>query len=97
MRANRMAYESLMRCFVANAHAGDERQTVGDTAKAASYRAKARKSFDLAYAAGEKIGLSDDKISRDLDYAQATELPHLISDQHYQMDTASTCKALGLM
>jgi hypothetical protein len=96
-RANRMAYDAAMKCFVANGYASDERRKAGDLAKSAAYGTKARASFDLAYAAGEKIGLSDDQISRDMDYAQETELPRFIRDQRYLLETAATCKALGLM
>ncbi len=94
---NRLAYDTAIRCFVADAYASDERRKVGDEVKADSYKAKSRESFDLAYTAGDKIGLTDKQVGRDLDFAQQTELPRLIRDQHYLLDTASTCKALGLM
>jgi hypothetical protein len=96
-RANRLAYDSTLKCFVADGYASDERRKAGDAVKSAAYKAKARESFDLAYAAGEKIGLTDQKIGRDLDFAQETELPQFIRDQRYLLDTAATCKALGLM
>ncbi len=97
MRAARMLYQTAMKCFVADAHASNERRRAGDSAKAAAYQGKSREAFDLVYRAGEKIGLSDDAIHRDLDFSQETELPRFIQDQSYLMQTASTCKALGLM
>lgn len=97
MRATRMAYESALKCFVADGYASDERRKAGDSEKSSAYRAKARVSFDLAYSAGEKIGIADNKIGRDIDFALKTELPRFVQDQRYLLDTASTCKALGLM
>ena len=96
-RATRMAYDSALKCFVADGYASDERRKAGDGEKSAAYRAKARVSFDLAYTAGGKIGLSDDQIGRDFDFALKTELPRFKGDTRYLLDTASTCKALGLM
>src|ERR1700741_1780461 len=82
-RANRMAYQSVMKCFVASGYASDERRRAGDPAKADSYRAQARNSFDLAYTVGEKLGLSDKQVGRDLNFYQDTELPKFIGDKPY--------------
>lgn len=97
MHATRMTYDAALKCFVADGYASDERRKSGDSEKSAVYRAKARVSFDLAYTAGEKIGLGDDMVGRDIDFALKTELPRFVQDQRYLLDTASTCKALGLM
>lgn len=96
-KANRDAYTHAIRCFLANGYASDERRKVGDATKAATYDLQSRKSFDLAYAAGNKIGLSDARIGRDLDYYQSIELPRFIREAKYLLGVASTCKALGLM
>jgi len=96
-RANRSAYNALIKCFVANGLASDERSKAGDSEKAAAYNAKARQSFDYAYVAGEKIGLNDKQVARDLSFVQDTELPKMIRDRQYFFSAAATCKALGLM
>ena len=96
-KANQGAYEHAIRCFLANGYASDGRRKAGDAARATAYDTKARQSFDLAYAAGNRIGLNDTKIGRDLDYYQSIELPRFIRDEKYLLSVASTCKALGLM
>lgn len=96
-KANRMAYESATRCFLANGYAGDERRKAGDKSKEAAYLTKARQSYDVAFAAGRKLGISDQEIGRDIDFAQTIELPRFIRDGKYLLGVASTCKALGLM
>jgi hypothetical protein len=96
-RANHMAYDAAIKCFVADAYASDERRKAGDAAKSAAYHTMSRVSFDVAFTAGTKIGFDDDKVNRDLEFAQETELPRFIRDQKYLLDTAATCKAMGLM
>ena len=95
--ANRSAYDMARKCLVADGHASAERNRAGDTAKAAHYDAMARQAFDVAFNAGEKLGLSDDQVKRDLDFTQQMELPRFIREPDYLRSTAATCKAVGLM
>jgi len=96
-RSSRMAYDATLKCAVANGLASDDHHDAGDATKAAEYRAKARRSFDLAYQIGAKLGLSESQIARDLEFAQDSELPRMMRDRSYYLSTAATCKALGLM
>jgi hypothetical protein len=96
-RANRMAYDTAIKCFIADGLASDERHDAGDESGADAYRRKARQSFDVAYTAGNKLGMTDKQVSRDLDFAQATELTRMMRDRRYFLSTAATCKAVGLM
>jgi hypothetical protein len=95
--AQRLAYEAAMKCFVANSYVSGERAKAGDAAKAASYDANARKSFDLSYRAGEALGVGEAQVKRDLDFAQANELPKMVGNLDYLKGVAATCKALSLM
>jgi len=96
-RTNRAAYEAAIKCFVVDGYASTQREKAGDAEKAASYEASARHSFDVAFAAGARIGLGDSQVNRDIDYAQVSELPKLIRDLDYLKSVAATCKALHLM
>ncbi|MBI1262771.1 MAG: hypothetical protein GC184_13715 [Rhizobiales bacterium] len=96
-QANRTAYSALMKCFVANGFANGERLDAGDAAKAAIYDRQARRSYDLAYTAGQKLGLSEEQVTRDINFVQATELPKMVRDQQYFISAVATCKALHLM
>ncbi len=96
-RANRIAYDAARKCAVADILAADDRHDVGDAAKEEAYRAKSRVAFDAAYALGAKLGLTDKQIGRDMDFAQASELPHMLRDKAYFMQAAAMCKALSLM
>jgi len=96
-RSNKLAYDATLKCAVANGLASDDHHDAGDNAKAADYRAKARRSFDLAYQIGAKLGLSESQIAHDLEFAQDSELPRMMRDRTYYLSTAATCKALGLM
>ncbi|MEI9994919.1 MAG: hypothetical protein WDM91_10020 [Rhizomicrobium sp.] len=95
--ANRLAYDATLKCAVANGLASDDHHDAGDAAKADEYRTKARRSFDLAYKIGAKLGLADGQIARDLEFAQDSELPRMMRDRSYYLSTAATCKAVGLM
>jgi hypothetical protein len=97
MRATGMAYQAAMKCYVTLAYASDQRRKAGDNGKSALYEAKARQSFDMAFRAGEKTGLNDDRINRDIDFVQKTELPKLIQDEKYFLATAAMCKAAGFL
>lgn len=95
--AYRMAYQSAMKCFVANGViAGDQRRE-GDTVKAAIYEQKAKEAFELAFRAGRMVGLSDARIRTDIDQAQTRELPLMMRDDAYFRRAAGECRALGLM
>ena len=95
--AYRMAYQSAMKCFVANGIiAGDQRRE-GDAVKAALYEQKAKEAFELAFRAGRKVGLSDARIRTDIDQAQTRELPLMMRDDAYFKRAAGECRALGLM
>lgn len=96
-RANRIAYDAAIKCAVADSLAGDDRHDVGDEAGAAAYKDKSRRSFDLTYTLGDKLGYAQDRIRRDLDFAQLSEMPKMMRDRSYFMSTAATCKALHLM
>jgi hypothetical protein len=96
-RANRIAYDAAIKCAVANSLAGDDRHDVGDEVGASGYKDKSRRSFDLTYTLGGKLGYAQDRITRDLNFAQLSEMPKMMRDRSYFMSTAATCKALHLM
>ena len=96
-RANRIAYDAAIKCAVANSLAGDDRHDAGDEAGAAAYKSKSRRSFDLTYTLGGKLGYEQNQIAHDLDFAQLSEMPKMVRDRSYFMSTAATCKALHLM
>jgi hypothetical protein len=96
-RANRIAYEATIKCAVANSLAGDDRHDAGDEAGATAYKDKSRRSFDLTYTLGGKLGYADERIKRDLDFAQLSEMPKMMRDHGYFLSTAANCKALHLM
>lgn len=96
-RANRMAYDAAIKCFVAASVATGEREDAGDRDAATRYEHSARKSFDTASALGEKLGFSGSRINQDFGMAQAAQLPKLVRDLNYYRDTAAMCRALGLM
>ena len=97
MRGNQIAYDAAIKCAVANSLAGDDRHDAGDEAGAAAYKDKSRRSFDLTYTLGAKLGYAQDRIAHDLDFAQLSEMPKMVRDRGYFLSTAATCKALHLM
>jgi hypothetical protein len=96
-RANRIAYDAAIKCAVANSLAGDDRHDAGDEAGATAYKSKSRRSFDLTYTLGEKLGYEQKQIAHDLDFAQLSEMPKMVRDRGYFLSSAATCKALHLM
>ncbi|TAL32262.1 MAG: hypothetical protein EPN98_14015 [Phenylobacterium sp.] len=96
-RANRMAYEAAMKCFVTAGAASGEREDAGDRAAAARYEQAARRSFDTASRLGEVLGYSGSRINQDFGLAQTRELPKLVADATYNRNAAATCRAIGLM
>jgi hypothetical protein len=97
MDAYRSTYTATIRCFVANGVAMDDYKDAQQPAQAAAYERKAAQSFDLAYQAGRKIGLSDSRIESDLDGARRTELPSMMRDKTYFAKAVAECRAVGLM
>jgi hypothetical protein len=97
MRANRIAYEATIKCAVANAIASDDRHDVGDEDGASDYQKKSRRSFDLTYQLGGKLGLDEKRIAHDLDFAQLSEFPRMMRDRKYFLSAVATCKALRLL
>ena len=95
-RANRMAYDIAMKCFVANGVARGNSRDVGDTAQAAAYEAKARRSFNAASNLGDALRYSDKRVDQDFGLAQTQELPKLVKDGAYLRQTLATCESAGL-
>ena len=96
-KANSMAYEAAIKCFIADGIlTGDEREK-GDKAKEATFEAKARQSFETAEKLGDALGYSGTHVNEDFGLAQAREMAKLMYDSAYFKRTAQTCKALGLM
>jgi hypothetical protein len=96
-RANRMAYEASMKCFVANGHARGLRTRAGDPAKAAMYERKAHDAFDMAHLAGQALGLSEDEVNADIKAVQDETLPRMVGNESYFHDAVAACKAADLM
>ncbi len=95
--ATREAYDSAMQCFVANMTAAGQRREKGDTEKGALYEANARRSFDGAVNLGKALGLSGAAVRHDFDDALAQDMPKMVHDQDYFVQTVATCRGLGLM
>jgi hypothetical protein len=96
-KANELAYEAAMKCFVADGIlTGDERER-GDKAKEVTFEAKARQSFETAEKLGDVLGYSGTRVNEDFGLAQAREMAKLMYDAAYFKRAAATCKALGLM
>jgi hypothetical protein len=96
-RANRMAYEASMKCFVANGRAMGLRKRAGDVAMTRYYEDKSRQSFDTAVKLGLSLDRDRDQIEQDFSIVQVRELPEIIRNDGYFRDAIATCKALGLM
>ncbi len=97
LRADKMAYDSAIKCFIANGIVAGDWHRDGNSAKQLASEAKARESFDLATRAGETLGYSGTRMNEDFGLAQTAELPRMMTDVAYFKRTAATCKALGLM
>lgn len=95
-RANRMAYELAMKCFVAYGTARGNEQDAGHASQASSYEAHARQSFGIATKLGDTLGYSGNRQNEDFGMAQARELPKFVKDAAYLRRTLSTCGAAGL-
>lgn len=91
------AYDSSLRCFVANGRAIGVQERAGDAQAAARYEQKARLSFDTALRLGQSLGFSGTRINQDLGIAQGRELPQMVNDRRYFEQAVATCRALGLM
>ena len=69
----------------------------GATAKVAVYETQAQRAFEGALKLGQNAGLSNRQMNRDLDGSLSPEPRKLFTDPDYFDQTASTCKAIGLM
>jgi hypothetical protein len=96
-RANRMAYDLAIKCFVANGFARGDNLDAGDQATAAVFEAGARKSFDIAGKLGDVLGYSGNQQNEDFGMAQTRELAKFVQDKSYLKKTLATCKAAGLL
>jgi hypothetical protein len=96
-RANRMAYETAIKCFIVDGIATGDQRDAGDKAKASAFESKARESFDTATKLGDALGYSGSRVNQDFGLAQAYELPKMIKDSGYYRKAAAVCKALGLL
>ena len=96
-RANRMAYDSAIKCFIANGIVAGDWRRDGDKAKQAVFEAKARESFDIATKAGDVLGYSGTRINQDFGLAQSEDMPRMMTDNAYFKSTVAMCKSLGLM
>jgi hypothetical protein len=96
-RANHIAYDAAIKCFIANGIlTGDEREK-GDRAREAIFEAQARQSFEIAVKLGDALGYSGTRVNEDFGLAQTREMSKLMNNSAYFKSTAATCKALGLM
>ena len=95
--SNRAAYDAVVKCVVAIGEAKLDERDAGRPTRAAEYETKTRRSYDLAFKIGAKLGLSGDQVQHDLDGAIDTELPRMMHNRSYYLDVVSTCKAIGLM
>jgi len=96
-QGDRMAYDATLKCAVANGLAKLDERDAGNAAGVTEYETKTRRSFDLAYTLGKKLGLTDKQVLKDLDASRDMEVPHMMRDRRYFLSTAATCKAMGLM
>jgi hypothetical protein len=95
-KANGMAYELALKCFVANGVARGNSRDAHDDASAASFEKRARQSFDIAGALGDKLGYSGNRQTADFSFAQSEFLPKFVMDRKYLERTEETCKSVGL-
>lgn len=91
------AYETAIRCFVANGHARGERREVGDAAGAARYDAQSRQAFDTATRLGRTLRYSNERVNGDLGRIMDLELPQMVESSVYFRQVVTTCRAYGLM
>ncbi|WP_191554150.1 hypothetical protein [Brevundimonas aurantiaca] len=91
------AYETAIRCFVANGHARGERRTAGDATGAARYDAQSRQAFDAAVKLGQTLHYSNERVNGDLGRLMDRELPQMVRDPAYFRQVVASCRAYGLM
>ena len=94
-RANHMAYQLAMKCYVASGVARGDNLDAGNTEYANIFEADARKAFDLAVKLGNVLGYSGSRQNQDFGMAEAQELPRFVKDKAYLKQTLATCKAAG--
>lgn len=95
--ADRSAYDSAIKCLVANSRAKSMRLRAGDEPGAARYDTQARQTFDVVVRLGHGMGLSNERINGDLDTMMDRELPLMVQDDAYFRQTVANCRAMGLM
>lgn len=96
-RANALAYQQAMKCFVANGNERGNRRDAGDAAGAARYDALARRAFDAAVQLGKTLGYANARVNSDFAAATKRELPLIVNSNVYAREVAATCRAYGLM
>jgi hypothetical protein len=95
-RASHAAYELAMKCFVANGVARGDSRDAHDETSATAFEKRARESFDIAGALGDKLGYSGNRQSADFGMAQTDLLPKFVMDKAYLRQTENMCKSAGL-
>lgn len=95
-RANRIAYDLAMRCFVAYGTVRGAEQDAEHGARASGYEVHARQSFDVAVKLGDTLGYSGGRQNQDFGMTQARELPKFVKDAAYLKRTLATCGSAGL-
>jgi len=95
-RANLIAYDLAMKCFVANGVAASQDSRAGNSEAQAKSEVSARTSFDTATKLGEVLGYSKTRVHDDFELAQVKELPTLVSDGAHLGRILVSCKKLGL-
>lgn len=94
---NAAGYDWAMRCFVAGSVAMPKPADDPDGSITEANRVHARRAFDATYFLGRKLGYSDQKISSDLDRAQAVEMRLMVQNSNYFEQSKASCVKLGLM
>jgi hypothetical protein len=93
----RRAYDTALRCFVANGNIYSEFKKAGDVANARLFDAKAKRAFDVAKGDAIFLHLDSAQVTADVQQAMDTELPKLVRDGGYLTTVAKDCKREGLM
>lgn len=91
------AYAAALKCFAANAHAGETLREASEPARAAEHDRSARASFDAAVRLGRALGYTNQRVNGDLRQLQSTEMARLVGDTAYFREMVLTCRAMGLM
>jgi hypothetical protein len=95
-QANRLAYDLAVKCFVANGVARGNSRAAHDEASAAKFEKRARQSFDVAGALGDKLGYSGNRQTADFEMAQSEFLPKFVTNPADLRQIEKTCESVGL-